>query len=303
MTLLFEILSVACAICIIALGFSLLQRSHGVVILETFALGVGVVLFLFSLVLEATPSTLHAGTLVSPLIITGVILALIPRWYATWRMRMAGEPTILILSFSIMNTLLLTMSVLSRGRSVPLSFASTGYVTKWQLELLLTGLSIGVLAAAVFLLSRHGFMAAVQLSQDDDRFLRTFGRDAIEIKRKVLGVAASLCTIGMFVFIVLQENFAVVQSDVVLVPAFAVAISQQGSRIVRLFLTSVLLAGAERILVLQSSELLRQFHQGVLFALLVFGSMLLRELSESGLLEVWGQHLHRLQRTVRRDYD
>jgi hypothetical protein len=270
MDYLLEFVSISLAIALVAFGLMLIQRSHGIAVLETVPLATGLSLFSLGSIRPDSTSTLHTPALILPIVACGLLIRLLQPCYARWRLRVAGESTTLLLSFALMNCCLLGTSIATSARSVPLGLADSSFIrTKFRLELIVVALSSLALAVTILYLRQRRLIAALQLSKDDHRLLATFGRDSNQVRRHVLVVATGLCTLGMFLFVSLQETFAVLNSYAVLVPSFAIAISQSRIRVGRLVTAAFLLTAVAQLATQYTSELLRDFHPAVLFSLFV----------------------------------
>lgn len=196
-----------------------------------------------------------------------------------------------------MNCCLLAMSIATSSRSVPLGLADSSLIrTKSHLEVLVVALAALVLAVTVLYLRHKRLIAALQLSKDDHRLLATFGRDSNQVRRHVLVVAVVLCTVGVSLYVSLQETFAVSNSYAVLVPGFAIAISQSRMRVSRLLVTAFFLVAAVELLTQYTTELLRDFHQAVLFSFFVFAGVSSRTASDTGIILAWRRRLAQLTR-------
>jgi branched-subunit amino acid ABC-type transport system permease component len=168
--------------------------------------------------------------------------------------------------------------------------------TKSRLELMVVILSALVLVGTVLYLRRTRLNAALQLAKDDYRLLATFGCDSNQVRRHILVIAVVLCTVGASLYVSLQETFAVANSYAVLVPGFAVAISQSRIRVGRLVATGLFLASAGELLTQYTNELLRDVHQAVLFSLVVFAGISSRAAYDTGLVLAWRRRLAQLTR-------
>ena len=288
MEYLLEIVSASLSISLLAYGLSLIQRSYGIVVLETLPFAIGCSLFFLDSLRPRSPSTLYAPALILPTLASLISIFVLQKWYSRWRLRVAGEPTALLLSFAIMNVWILYMSKASNGLSVPLGLEDFGIIrTKLRLEAIDISLSLLVIIATVLYLGRRGLMAAIKLAKDDHRLLTTFGHDANRVKRRVLYVSIGLCTIGTLLFVSLQDTFAVSNCFAVLIPAFAVAIAQNRIKAIHIAALSLLLGAGVQILTLHTSELLRDVHTSLLFCVFVVGGVCIRKVNSTGLAPLW----------------
>src|SRR5258706_3448677 len=115
-----EFASASLAISLVALGLLLVQRSHGIAVLEIIPFATGLALFFLGSLRAESASTLHPATLILPIVGSTIGIAILEPWYARWRLRVAGESTTLLLSFAVMNCGLLAMSTATGARSVPI---------------------------------------------------------------------------------------------------------------------------------------------------------------------------------------
>lgn len=297
MEYLLDFMSTAMSLALVAIGLVLVQRSHGIAVLETIPVATGWALFFLSSLRPTSASTLDTSTLILPSIACAVLLAILQPLYAKWRLRVAGEPTALLLSFASMNCCLLAMSIATSNRSISLGLADSYLIkTKFRLEWAVIALAAVALAGTMLYVRQRCLMAALQLSKDDHRLLATFGRDSNQVKRHIFIVAILACIAGMLLFASLQETFSVSNSYAVLIPSFAVAISQSRIRVGRLVATALLLVGAERLLTQHTSELLLDVNRAVLFSLFVLVGITSRRAYQTGITSHWRRSLSNLAR-------
>jgi branched-subunit amino acid ABC-type transport system permease component len=292
-----EFLSTSLGIALVALGLLLVQRSHGIAVLETVPLATGLGLFFLGSLRPDSSSTLYIPTLILPTAGCALAIIVLEPLYVRWRLRVAGESTTLILSFAVMNCCLLAMSISTDSRSVPLGLADSHFIrTTSRLEWMVIALSAVVLVGTIFYLRYTRLVAALQLSKDDHRLLATFGRDSKKVRRHVLALAVVLCTVGASLYISLQETFAVSNSYAILVPGFAIAISQSRIRVIRLLAAGFFLVAVGELFTHYTSELLRDFHRAVLFSFFVFVGVGSRKAHDTGILLAWRRRLVQLAR-------
>lgn len=278
-----EVLSLGIAISLVSLAFILLQRGHGIVLLEIVPAGVASSILAFSLLGGPSTATVSPITLLAPLAAVLAVLNLLSKCYRRWRLRVAGEPTVLMISFAFMNCILLLMANTTGGRSVVVSLSeSCLFASKRALELCVSTIAFAVAIVVSLQLRGAGFLAAIQLAKDDSSFLSTFDFSAGKVRLYVLVLATALCFVGCALVVGLQENFSVAQADTILISAFGVAIFQSRIRIATLIPTALLLISAEHVLTSWTSETLQRCHQGALFAGVVVTSIILRILRDRG---------------------
>lgn len=283
MDLLLEFASTSLAIATVALALFLLQRSNGIPLLEVIPLATGAAILLLSSMRHQSASTVNASTLLIPIGGCAVFAFVLQPMYARWRLRIAGESTTLLLSFASMNFWLLLLSIATSARPAAIGLADSKFVgTKEHLELVVILIAVASLTAIMFYVKRRRLSAALQLAKDDYRLLESFGERAGQVRRHVLVVAAVVCTLGAVLFISLQEHFAVLNSYSILVPAFAISISQSRIRLMRLVAATFVLAACVQLLTQRTSELLRDFHQALLFAMFVMAGITARWATNTG---------------------
>jgi hypothetical protein len=299
MEYLLEFASTALSIALVAFGLLLVQRSYGLALLEIIPLATGMALFVLSSLHSDSPSVLNASTLLIPIAGCALAIRVLEPCYTRWRLRVAGESSALLISFAVMNCGLLVMSLATSSRSVAIGLADFRLIeTKCHLETAVVALCIFAFAAAVQYLRRTRLVAALQLSKDDSRLLATFGRDSVKTRRHVLLLAIILCTAGVMLFISLQETFAVLNCYSILVPSFAIAISQSRIRVGRLVATAFVLTVLRELLTQYTSELLRDFHQAVLFSFFVVVGVSLRTAQLTGVTTACQRRLRDLVKGI-----
>ena len=272
-----EFVSTALSVSIVAFGLVLLDRSQGVVQLEILPLATGLTIVMLSVFHSSSASTLHATTLVLPIFVCILLVVFLQPLYLRWRLMIAGESTTLLLSFAAMNCCLLGMSIADDARSLPIGLADYRYVeTKARLEVIVILLCMVVLVCTKILLHRSTLLPALQLSRDDHRLLSSFGKKPLHTQRIVLLIATVLCVVGTLLFGCLQDRLSINDTYAVLIPAFAIAISQSRIRLRSLVPIAVALIAFESLLTSMSSELLRDFYQATLFSLIVLLGVLFR---------------------------
>jgi hypothetical protein len=288
---LLEVASTALSIALVSLGLLLLQRSHGIALLEIISLACCLALLLLSSFRPDSVSTLKAATLLVPTLACIIFLAIVQPFYAKWRLKVAGESTSLLISFALMNCLLLAASSATNDRFASLSFADLPSIrTPLRLESLVCILATLGLAGAILYLRNMRLLAALQLSKDDYRLLATFGRDSESVRRHTVVIALLASSLGMCLYISLQETFAVSNCYAVLIPGFGIAIAQSRIRVGRLVLSALMLVAAERFFTQHTSELLLNVHRAALFSFFVLTGVTLRAAQRTGLTATACKH-------------
>jgi len=284
MTYFLEFASTSLAIATVAIALFLIQRSTGIPLLEIIPFATGVTLLLLSSMHEQSASTIHAASLLVPTIACGASVFFLQPWYARWRLRIAGESATLLLSFALMNVWLLLLSGITDARSTAIPFVDWTFVdSKELLELAVIVMEALFLIGVVSYIRSARLSAASQLAKDDYRLLESFGHRADDVKRHVLLVSAAVCIFGAFLFVALQDNFAVMNSYSILIPAFAISISQTRLNPTRLVMATFVLTACVQVMTQYTSELLRDFHQSLLFALFVVAGIISRWVVNLGL--------------------
>jgi len=285
---LLDFASTGMAIALVALSLILLQRSQGIVILEIIPLSTALVLIALGSLRKGSASTLDTATLIIPLFACAALVVMFQPLYAKWRLRVAGESTTLLLSFASMNCCLSAMTATTSNRSISLALADSYLVgTKDRLEWAVIATAGVALTGIMLYLRQRRLVAALQLSKDDFRLLQTFGRDPDQVRRHVLAVAIVACTVGMILFVSLQETFSVSNCYAVLIPSFAIAISQNRIRAARLVTASVLLITAEGFLTQHTSELLRAVHRAALFSFFILIGVISQRVTSTAIALKW----------------
>jgi hypothetical protein len=117
----------------------------------------------------------------------------------------------------------------------------------------------------------------------DSRLLTTFGVSSLACQRIVLAISIFLITIGSLLYICLQQNFSFQNSYDIIVPAFAVSLSQTRIRPGSFALIAIfLLAGIECLTRFSAESTIREGHQAILFGGVVLFALIWRIAKFSG---------------------
>jgi hypothetical protein len=297
MLYLLEFASLSTSIALVAMGLFLLQRSHGVAPLESLALAICLGMLVLSAIQPGSVSTVQSSQLLLPIAASGVLLICAHRYYVRWRLRVAGESTTMILSFALLNCCLLIMSSTTGARSLAIGLSDTLLIqSKVRLEFVIICSALICLLVLTLLLKHKGRTAALQLAKDDYRLLETFGIKADAVRARVLGASILTCFLGALFYLSLQESFSVVNSYALIVPTFAIAIAQNRLSTIQMIISAFLLIGSVQLLTQFTSELLRDFHQAIIFSLLVSGELIRRELSSTDFLSIVQRRIANLRK-------
>jgi hypothetical protein len=204
--------------------------------------------------------------------------------YVLWRRRMGGESITLMISFAIMTCWIQCMSIRTESKSINPEFPDP---LRAHQDLFIKGIvilaSIAVLVLVYYLIRLDGRLAAMQLSMSDSRLLTTFGVSSFTCQQIVLAISIFLITIGSLFYICLQQNFSFQSSYDIIVPAFAVSLSQPRIRPGSFALISILLlAGIECLTRLSAESTIREGHQAILFGGVVLFALIWRIAKLSG---------------------
>jgi branched-subunit amino acid ABC-type transport system permease component len=290
------LVSSAFSISLVALGLSVVGRCLGVVPLEILPLGIGVSLACIALAGPKSPSTMSALDLLPLLCLCAAALFCMHPLYMEWRKRLGGESITLMFSFAIMSCWNQAMSISTEAKSISLSFPDVLEENDSRmLKIAVLAVALAVLSVLVLTTRRRGRVAALQLSLDDSNLLATFGISARRCQRLVIALSILLVTFGSALYICLQQNFSFQNSFDIIVPAFAISLSQIRLRVSSTILISlVLLSGIEYLTYLSPEATLREGNQAVLFAVIVTSTLAFRRGRASGRFASIERHWKRL---------
>ena len=278
------IISSSLSIELVALGLSELSRCIGVVPLETLPGGIGFSLVLLSMGRTNSAATLSGSDLAPFVIGFTVILFLLHPLYVVWRRRMGGESISLMISFAIMTCWIQCMSIRTESKSISPEFPNSLRAHQdLYIKIFVILTSIALLSLICHLIRLDGRLAALQLSMSDSRLLTTFGVSSLACQRIVLAISIFLITIGSLLYICLQQNFSFQNSYDIIVPAFAVSLSQTRIRPGSFALIAIfLLAGIECLTRFSAESTIREGHQAILFGGVVLFALIWRIAKFSG---------------------
>jgi hypothetical protein len=278
------IVSSALSLSLISLGLSAVVRCIGVSPLETLPLGIGVSLGLLALCGSSSPSTLSAWDVLPSALGCAVLLFILHPLYVQWRLRLGGESIALMCSFALMTCWIQVMSICSDSKSINPSIPE--FLRAKQslgVKLIVIVVSLGVCFLAAQLGRHRGRLAALQLSLGDARLLTTFGISSSRYQRSVLAVSIALIVVGSLLYICLQQNFSLQNAYDIVVPAFAISLSQTRVRILTTVTISiVLLTGIELLTRLSAESTIREGHQAALYGAVVVITLVARLARLSG---------------------
>ena len=188
------------------------------------------------------------------------------------------------------------MSISTEAKSISLSFPDVLEENDSRmLKIAVLAVALAVLSVLVLTTRRRGRVAALQLSLDDSNLLATFGISARRCQRLVIALSILLVTFGSALYICLQQNFSFQNSFDIIVPAFAISLSQIRLRVSSTILISlVLLSGIEYLTYLSPEATLREGNQAVLFAVIVTSTLAFRRGRASGRFASIERHWKRL---------
>ena len=260
MDILIESVSSAGALSVVAFALLVLQRTHGLVVLELFPASLAAGLITFSAAQSnRSPALLTSGDLLLPLAANLIIIAVAARFYQQWRHRVAGESTVLMISFCSMNFVLEAMRTFSEGHSASVGLAQSFPHGKLGLETSVLAVSTAILISTTVLLKSRGTWAAAQLANRDWRLLLSFGHSAEAARRIILLLAVSLMAVGTVLYISLQESFAIQHSSAILIPAFALSLFQNRIKLPIFLGVAFVALLSEHFLSLWTNEVMRDF--------------------------------------------
>jgi len=278
------IVSSALALSVVSLGLCATDRCIGVVPLEILPLGVGSSLGILSLLGTGSPSTLSGRDILPLAIGCAVLVFFLHPLYVEWRLRLGGESISLMFSFAVMTCWIQAMSISTDSKSInPIIPEFIRSNQSLNLKLIVIVVSLSVLFLAANLSRRHGALAALQLSLGDSRLLATFGLSSASCQRIVLAFSILLIAIGSMLYICLQQNFSIQNSYDIIVPAFAISLSQTRIRIPLIMTVSIILmTGIEYLTKVSAESTIREVHQASLFGLVVVIALVARLARLSG---------------------
>jgi hypothetical protein len=296
------IVSSALSLSVVSLGLSAIARCIGVVPLEVLPLGIGFSLGFLSLCGRSSPSTLSGEDVLPLVLCCAVLLFFLHPVYVQWRLRIGGESISLMFSFALMTCWIRAMSIATDSRSFSPNIPEFLRANQsLGLKLITTFVCLVVLATAAHLSTCRGRLAALQLSLGDSRLLSTFGLSSSFCQRVVLALSILFIVVGSMLYICLQQNFSFQNSYDIVVPAFAISLSQTRIRIPPIIAVSIiLLAGIEYLTELSAESTIREGHQALLFGFVVVITLIARIASLSGRSELFKRRLQYRLHEVRR---
>ena len=278
------VLSSALSLALVSFGLTLIERCIGVIPLEILPLGIAIALEGLSICSTSSPYTLAASNLVLPSLACLALLYMLHPVYVQWRRRLGGESRALMFSFTLMSCWIQLMQIRTDSKAFSLDLPDALRADQSRaLKCLVSLVSITLLLAIGWLVNRKGKLAAVQLSRSDSRLLQSFGYSSLTCQRLVLGIALLLIVSGVGLYIALQDNFSVQSSYNIVIPAFAISLSQVRIRVVYTIIVSiVLLTGIEWLTSISSAETVRESHQSVMYGFVVLIALSFRLARTSG---------------------
>jgi hypothetical protein len=259
-------LAQAAAIAIIATALAFISRATGVFILEAAVFGTASALALAGAVSRQSPAAPQLSWfLLSALLSLGLSVALI-NFYRHCRRARGGDSTALMMSFALMNTLALTITSVTDGKSVNIDSEAFGS----PLRVAIVGWA--VMGLICVLMRGRRFLAMIKLARDNDSLLSTFGISASIVRLIVTLTSCSLLALGVAVYVFRQENFSTSKADVYVIPAFAVAICQSRLKVVLIGSLSIILVFLEQFLESNGQLILGRAYEGALLVALALSS-------------------------------
>ncbi len=288
LALMLLIFSSALSLSVVALGLTAIGRCLGTVPLEILPFGIGLSLILISQSAATSTATLSGSDLLAPILGCGISVFGLHPFYVRWRLRLGGESMSLMFSFALMTFWLQVLSVASNSKSItpaiPEFLSSKEYL---GLKVISIAASLLALTLAGIVGSLRGNLAALQLSLGDSRLLVSFGLRTYTCQLTVLVSGIIFTTVGSLIYICLQQNFSFQNSYDIIIPAFAISLTQTRIRIFHTVISALfLLSGIEFLTRVSSDATTRELHQAVLFGVIVVLVLGRRVLTASGILDL-----------------
>ncbi len=270
--MLHEYLLPTVGIALVAAGFSIMIRATGILPLERVVFAVGLVVAQAEI---SRPDS--AADWVRPLLLWS-LLALVVGFllvgpYRGFRLARGGETTALVMSFALMNGLLVFAQRSSGGRSVPTRVST--------LAVLLVLASVAVFVGSGSFLRWSGAGAAVRLARDCGDYLSSFGVSPRRVWLRTDVLSILLMCLGFATFAASQDNFSMGRFEKVLIPAFGIALASRTLNFFSILTLSLVMVISQKALfqLFGNAVLDRAYQSGVFVLVILLGLALSRPAS------------------------